>query len=49
MGEKQCIQNFGLKSAGFKLLGILRHIWEDNIKTDRKEMMQEVGIHGGQL
>lgn len=41
MGEKKCVQNFRLKMYRKESLGIPRHVWEDNIKIGRKEIMQE--------
>ena len=37
-GEERCIQGFVGKPEGMRLLGRLRHRWEDNIKMGLQEM-----------
>jgi len=38
MRDEKCTQTFSLKSEGKRLLGRLRHRWENNFKTDLKEI-----------
>jgi hypothetical protein len=35
--DEKCIQNFGWKPEGKRLLGRLKHKWEDNIIMDLRE------------
>jgi len=37
-GEEKCIEGFGGKNWGKKLLGKHRQRWEDNIKMDPEEV-----------
>jgi hypothetical protein len=39
-----CIENFGGKPRGKRLLGRYRHRWEDNIKIDLKNIGLWVGL-----
>jgi hypothetical protein len=40
-GEEKCIQDFGWKTQRKRLLGSLRHIWEDIVITGLKEIERE--------
>lgn len=42
MGEK-CIQNVTRNPEQKTPLGRFKHTWEDNIKSDRKEILSECG------
>jgi hypothetical protein len=37
-GDEECKQGFGERAEGKRPLGRLRHIWEDNIKMDIREI-----------
>jgi hypothetical protein len=49
MKTKHCLQSFASKIYRKEALGMLKCVKRDNIKIDRKEMVQEVGISGGHL
>jgi hypothetical protein len=36
-GEEKCMQDFGWKTHRKRLLGSLRHSWEDNVITGLRE------------
>jgi hypothetical protein len=44
--RNKCIQNFAKKPEGKRPLGRLRHRWEDNFKTDLKEITCGVNSSG---
>jgi hypothetical protein len=41
-GGERCLQSFGWELEGVRPLGRCRHMWEDNIKLD----LREIGIDG---
>jgi hypothetical protein len=44
MEQPKNIQNFGQKTEGKRPIGRHRHIWEDNIKMDFREISYNVDL-----